>query len=238
MNGEYLKEKLFELQDLKYRDFNAKLIPNVPKEMMIGIRVPSLRALTKNLWKEREEECVCFLEELPHRYYEENLLHAFLIESIKDIKEVFRRTEVFLPYIDNWAVCDCFSPKVFKKHRDALWEHVDRWLDSEETYTIRYGIGMLMQHFLEEEFRIDFLERVAKIQTEEYYIRMMQAWYFCEALIKQWEAALPYLEHYKLEPWTHNKTIQKARESFRLTAERKMLLQKLKISSKANHSSI
>lgn len=220
---------LFKLQDLNYLDFNAKLIPNVPKERMIGVRVPELRKLAKRSMKERREESLCFLDDLPHHYYEENLLHAFLIENLKDIEDVFRRTEEFLPHVDNWAVCDCFSPKLYKKHREKLLPHIDRWLNSRETYSVRYGIGMLMQHFLGEEFQIEFLERVARIRSEEYYIRMMQAWYFCEALIKQWDSALPYIEQKKLEDWTHNKAIQKATESYRLTEEEKQLLRKLKV---------
>ncbi len=232
MSGDHFQEKLFEFQDLKYRDFHSKLIPNVPKETIIGVRVPAMRGLAKKWMKERREECLEFLDALPHEYYDENLLHAFLIENIKDMEEVFRQTERFLPYIDNWAVCDSFSPKIFKKHPDELLKYVVLWLDAEETYTVRYGIGMLLQYFLEEEFQPVFLKQVAEIQTEEYYIQMMQAWYFCEALIKQWEKTLPYFENRKLETWTHNKAIQKATESFRLTKEQKEVLKKMKISSK------
>lgn len=229
MNTCDFSTSLFELRDLQYLDFNAKLIPNVPKDRMIGVRVPELRNMAKRCMKERREECLSFLDDLPHHYYEENLLHAFMIENLKEIQEVFRRTEEFLPHVDNWAVCDCFSPKLYKKHRDELLSHVDVWLNSKETYTVRYGIGMLMQHFLEEKFQPEFLERVARIRTEEYYIRMMQAWYFCEALIKRWDSALPYIEQGILETCTHNKAIQKATESFRLTVDQKTLLRKFKI---------
>lgn len=222
-----IQEQLFALQDTKYRDFNSRLLPTVAPETIIGVRVPALRKLAKELGKTPEAEA--FLRELPHVYYEENCIHGFLIEQIRDFSQCVAALNVFLPYVDNWGTCDSMSPKALKKEPELLLEHIRRWLASGHTYTIRFGILCLMRHFLDENFRTDNLERVAAIRSEEYYVNMMIAWYFAEALAKQYGAALPYLQERKLAVWTHNKAIQKARESYRITAEQKEYLKSLKI---------
>ena len=221
-----IREKLFEMQDLGYRDFQAKLMPTVDKERIIGVRIPALRKYAKQLRK--RSECGTFLEELPHRYYEEDNLHGFLLEQEKDYESCLEAMERFLPYMDNWATCDLVSPKVFGEHKEELTKAIDRWLSSEETYTVRYGINMLIRYFLKEDFRPEYLERVAKIRSEEYYVRMAVAWYFATALTEQYEAALPFIEKKCLEPWTHNKAIQKARESLQIEKSRKEYLSRLK----------
>ncbi len=221
-----IRERLFSLRDEKYKDFQCKLIPTIAAERVIGIRVPVLRAFAKRL---SDEEAKAFLAALPHEYYDENNLHAFLIERISDYEEAMRRTEEFLPHIDNWATCDLFSPKVFRKHPQAVYEKVLAWLQSKHPYTVRYGIGALLKHFLDEEFRQEMLDVVASVRSEEYYVKMMVAWYFATALIKQREATLPVILERRLEPWTHNKAIQKAIESRRIDAETKSRLRSLKI---------
>jgi len=223
-----LRAKLFELRDLPYRDFQAKLIPTLPPDAMIGVRTPALRKLAKEY--AGNDGIGRFLQELPHRYFDEDQLHAFLISGIRDYGECIRETERFLPYINNWATCDQLSPKVFKKHRQELLTNIRRWLGSGHTYTVRFAEGMLMQHFLDEDFDPAFPELVAGIRSEEYYINMMTAWYFATALAKQYDAALPFLEERRLDPWTHNKAIQKAVESFRITPEQKAYLKTLRVS--------
>lgn len=222
-----IQQRLFELQDLKYRDFHCRLMPTVDPETVIGVRTPALRALAKEL--AGSEEAAEFLKNLPHRYYEENNLHGFLIERIKDYGDTVAALDAFLPYVDNWATCDLMSPKVFKKHPDELLLKIDEWLASGETYTVRFGIEMLMSFYLDERFEPLYLEKVARVKSEEYYINMMIAWYFATALAKQYEAALPYIENRRLERWTHNKTIQKAVESYRITDRQKAYLKTLKI---------
>lgn len=212
-----IQEQLFSLQDIGYRDFQSKLIPNIAPETIIGVRTPELRRLAKEALKAEEAEA--FLHSLPHQYFDENQLHAFLLSEMKDFSAVLTELERFLPYIDNWATCDQLSPKVFKKHTDVLTEHIRKWLASSETYTIRFGIGMLMRWYL---------EWVAAIRSEEYYVNMMIAWYFATALTKQYDTALPFIEQHRLDVWTHNKAIQKARESYRVPEERKAYLQSLK----------
>ena len=221
-----LQEKLFALRDEGYRDFSSKLIPSVPTERVIGIRTPALRAFAKDFAK--TPEAADFLRALPHFYLEENNLHAFLIERIRDYDACVAALDAFLPYVDNWATCDLMSPKALGWDRARLIGDVRRWMASGELYTVRFGIGMLMAHFLDGDFRPETLDAVAAIETEEYYLRMMQAWYFATALAKQYEAALPVLEAGRLEPWTHNKAIQKACESRRISAERKTYLKTLK----------
>ena len=222
-----IRAELLEMQDTGYRDFHSKLMPTVEKERVIGIRVPQLRKYARQMAK--HPEIREFLAELPHYYYEENNLHAFLLEQIRDYDVCVREVERFLPYVDNWATCDGMSPKIFAGHREELLTHIRRWIASDKVYTIRYGIGMLMTHYLEEDFRPEYPELVAKIRSEEYYVNMMIAWYFATALAKQYDAVLPYLENRRLAPWTHNKTIQKACESYRITAEQKAYLRTLKV---------
>ena len=217
-----VQEQLFALQDLPYRDFTAKLMPTVNKERIIGIRTPALRKLSRALAK---EDMAPFMAALPHAYFEEDGLHAFLIEQIRDYDRCLRETERFLPYIDN---CDSLSPPVFKKHRKELLESIRRWLHSGETYTVRFGLGMLMTHFLDEDFEPEYLDWAAAVRSEEYYVNMMLAWYFATALAKQYEAALPYIEQRRLDRWTHNKAIQKARESYRVSEEQKAHLKTLR----------
>ena len=231
MNGSEIKvdiqQELFALQDLSYRDFHAKLMPTVDKARGIGVRTPKLRAFAKEFGK--TEEAKEFLKVLPHQYYEENNLHGLLIEQIKDYPTLIGELNRFLPCIDNWATCDLLTVRVVKKHLDTFTEEVERWLASDHTYTIRFGIGMLMRYYLEEHFSLEYPEKVAKIRSEEYYVNMMRAWYFATALAKQYEAIFPFLEEKRLDAWTHNKTIQKAIESYRITQEQKVYLRTLRI---------
>lgn len=231
MNGSEIKvdiqQELFALQDLSYRDFHAKLMPTVDKARVIGVRTPKLRAFAKEFGK--TEEAKEFLKVLPHQYYEENNLHGLLIEQIKDYPTLIGELNRFLPCIDNWATCDLLTVRVVKKHLDTFTEEVERWLASDHTYTIRFGIGMLMRYYLEEHFSLEYPEKVAKICSKEYYVNMMRAWYFATALAKQYEAIFPFLEEKRLDAWTHNKTIQKAIESYRITQEQKVYLRTLRI---------
>lgn len=231
MNGSEIKvdiqQELFALQDLSYRDFHAKLMPTVDKARVIGVRTPKLRVFAKEFGK--TEEAKEFLKVLPHQYYEENNLHGLLIEQIKDYPTLIRELNRFLPCIDNWATCDLLTVRVVKKHLDTFTEEVERWLASDHTYTIRFGIGMLMRYYLEEHFSLEYPEKVAKIRSEEYYVNMMRAWYFATALAKQYETIFPFLEEKRLDAWTHNKTIQKAIESYRITQEQKAYLRTLRI---------
>ena len=221
-----LQKQLFELQDLKYRDFHSKLMPETDKETVIGIRTPVLRKFAKEFAGTSEAEA--FLRQLPHRYYEENNLHMMLISAEKDYETCVREINRFLPYINNWATCDLPAPGVFKKHKSELYGEVLKWISSNDTYTIRYGIGILLRLYLDADFSEKHLALVAKIRSEEYYINMMIAWYFATALAKQWDAAIPYLEKKKLSDWVHKKTIQKAVESYRITKEQKEYLRTLK----------
>ena len=223
-----IQDKVFALRDESYKEFNSKLIPTVDPKTVIGVRTPALRALAKEISADKEKTAV-FLENLPHKYFEENQLHAFIISGIKDYDECIEQLARFLPFVDNWATCDQMSPKIFKKHRKELKKLISQWLRSDKTYTVRFGIGMLMEHFLDEDFDISYPEAVAKIRSVEYYINMMIAWYFATALAKQYDAVLPFIESRKLDAWTHNKTIQKAIESYRITAEQKEYLKTLKI---------
>ena len=222
-----IQEKLLALQDEKYRDFHSKLIPTIPAETIIGIRMPVMRKLVKEYAK--DPESAEFLKQLPHTYYDENLLHALLVAEIKDYDTCVREVERFLPYVDNWAVCDVFSPKVFRKNRDKLIGKVREWSASERPYPCRFGMEMLMTHFLDEDFRPEYLEIPAAVHSEEYYVNMMIAWFYATALAKQWDATIGYVEKHRLDPWTHNKTIQKARESYRITPEQKEYLKTLKV---------
>ena len=222
-----IRETLFSLREEEYAAFQAKLIPNVAPERVIGVRTPALRKLAKTLRGSGQAEE--FLKALPHEFFEENNLHAFLLCEMKDFEACVQAVEDFLPYVDNWATCDQMSPGVFRKNKQALLPHIRRWIASEQCYTRRFGIGMLMSHFLDEDFREEYLSLVSDIRSEEYYVNMMIAWYFATALAKQYEAALPYLENRRLAPWVHNKAIQKALESFRVSDEHKNYLRTLKI---------
>ena len=222
-----IRDRLFALQDTGYRDFQVKLIPGIAPESMIGVRTPELRKLAKEY--ARHPGIGEFLQELPHAYFDENQLHAFIISGIKDYEKCVREVVRFLPYVDNWATCDQMSPKVFGKHRKEVAELAGVWIRSDHTYTVRFGIKMLMEHFLNEDFDLMYPEIVARVRSEEYYIRMMVAWYFATALAKQYDAALPFIENRRLDSWTHNKTIQKAVESYRVTPEHKEYLKSLKI---------
>lgn len=222
-----VQQQLFELQDLKYRDFHTSLLPTVDKERIIGVRTPALRAFAKQYGK--TEESKEFLKVLPHQYYEENNLHGLLIEQIKDYEECLRELERFLPYIDNWATCDMLAVRTVKKHLDVFIKEIYRWIESEHSYIIRFAIGMLMRYYLDEEFILEYAQKVAEVSSEKYYVNMMRAWYFATALAKQYEQVLPFIEEKRLDVWTHNKTIQKAVESYRITPEQKEHLKSLKI---------
>lgn len=218
--------ELIKLQDTGYRDMQVTIIPTVNEDSVIGVRTPALRQLAKELSK--REDISSFLGELPHKYFEENQLHAFILSGMKDAGNCIRLVDAFLPYVDNWATCDQMSPKVFRKNKDLLLEYVEKWMKSDLTYVKRFAIGMLMEHFLDEDFKTSYLTKVSKIRSDEYYVNMMTAWYFATALAKQYEAALPYIEGQKLDKWTHNKAIQKAVESYRITPEQKEYLKTLK----------
>ena len=220
------QELLFQLQDKGYRDFQSKLIPTIPVETIIGVRIPAIRKLAKEYGK--DPESVEFLKQLPHTYYDENILHALLVAEIKDYEVCVKEVERFLPYVDNWAVCDIFSPRVFRKNRDQLIDKIKEWSASEHPYTCRFGMEMLMTHFLDEDFRVEYLEIPATVHSEEYYVNMMIAWFYATALAKQWDATIGYIEDQRLDTWTHIKTIQKARESYRITAGQKEYLKTLK----------
>ena len=224
---EQVQKQLFGLQDLQYRDFHAKLMPTMDKEKIIGVRTPALRKFAKAYGK--TEDAKDFLKVLPHQYYEENNLHGLLIEQIKDYEQCLAELERFLPYIDNWATCDLLSVKIVKKHLDTFIKEVDRWIESDQPYTIRFGIGMLMRYYLDDEFRMEYPEKVAAVRSEEYYVNMMRAWYFATALAKQYDQILPFIEKGRLDVWTHNKSIQKAIESYRITPEQKMYLRTLRV---------
>ncbi len=224
---EHIKESLFSCQDLGYRDFQARLIPTIDKETIIGVRTPRVRALAKEVAK--DPQIGAFLCDLPHRYYEENNVHVCVIGQMKDYESCLRELEKFLPYIDNWATCDMEAPKVFRKHTQELLTPIRGWLASGQTYTVRFAIRMLMCFYLDQNFRTEYLELVAGVRSQEYYVNMMIAWYFATALARQYEAALPYIEQRRLADWTHNKTIQKAQESLRITPEQKAYLKTWKV---------
>lgn len=221
-----IRNQLMELQDPEYREFHSRLIPNIDKERVIGIRTPVLRAFAKQIAGTGEAER--FLVELPHRYYEENHLHMMLITSIKDYDRCLEELQKFLPYVDNWATCDLPEPKCFAKNKEKLLPEIKGWIASAEPYTKRYGIGMLMRLYLDADFRPEYPELVASVSSEEYYVNMMIAWYFATALAKQWETVIPYIENRCLSEWVHRKTIQKAIESYRITDEQKQYLRTLR----------
>ena len=221
-----LQKQLFELQDIKYRDFHSKLMPETAKEKIIGIRTSVLRKFARVFAGTPESED--FLQQLPHQFYEENNLHGILISGIRDYKDCVAQLDRFLPQVDNWATCDLIRPAVVKKHLPEFLKEIRRWLCSDHTYTIRFAAEMLMCYYLDEEFEPEYLELVCGLHSEEYYVKMMIAWYFATALAKQYEKALPFLEEQRLDAWTHNKTIQKAVESFRIKPEQKENLKRLR----------
>ena len=223
MTSKEILNCLHELQDEKYRDFQRRLIPNIPPESIIGVRTPELRKLAKEIGADSG-----FLDILPHEYFEENQLHAFIISGMRDFGECVSRLEKFLPYVDNWATCDQMTVKLFRKHTAELLPYIRRWLNSGRTYTVRFGIGCLMNFYLDSEFREEQPEAVAGVDCGEYYVSMMVAWYFATALAKQYDAVIPYIEQRRLDPETHRRTIQKSVESFRISDERKQYLRTLK----------
>ena len=225
-----IKNDLLLMQDKTYKDFHSKLMPTINPNSIIGIRVPVLRDYAKKLFKENSIESLNpFLKNLPHEFYEENNIHAFIIEKINNFDECIFYLEKFLPYIDNWATCDMLNPKILKTNCEKLLEKIYQWINSDSVYTVRFGIGMLMRYFLDEKFETKYLDLVASIKSEEYYINMMRAWFFATALAKQYEQTFPYIKNYSLDKWTHNKSIQKANESFRITKEQKEELKKFRV---------
>ena len=221
-----LQSKLFSLRDEKYAKFQSKLTPNIPYERFIGVRVPILRKFAKKYYK--DENHIVFLNTLPHYYYDENMLHGLLIEQIRSYDTLINQIEKFLPFVDNWAVCDIMSPKALGKNKEKLIIKINEWAKSEKTFTIRFGIEMLMSHFLDDDFKAEYLKIPALVKNEEYYVKMMVAWFFATALAKKWDATIPYIENHILDEWTHKKTIQKAVESFRITDFQKEYLKTLK----------
>ena len=220
-------ERLKAMSDPAYAEFQRKLLPTVAPETVVGIRTLELRKLAKDMIKSGEAEA--FLKALPHAYFDENQLHAFILSEGKDFERCLDGVSAFLPYVDNWATCDQMSPKVFKKHRAELLPVIETWLHADHVYTVRFAVGMLMEHFLDADFDPVYLEWVSQVRSGEYYVNMMIAWYFATALAKQYDAALPYIRDRRLDPWTHNKAIQKAAESFRVPPERKAELKSYKV---------
>ena len=219
-------ERLFEFQDADNAAFQAKLTPGIPREKFLGVRVPKLREIEKEFRK--TEESKAFLNSLPHEYYDENILHSVFISNTKDYDAVMNALAEFLPYVDNWAVCDTLRPLAFKKNKQGLMDKIKEWIASEKTYTCRFGVDMLMTYFLDKDFQPEYLKLPAAVHSEEYYVNMMIAWYYATALAKQWDSTIPYIEDKKLDLWVHNKTIQKACESNRISPEQKEYLRKLK----------
>lgn len=221
-----LYERLIREQDEGYRAFQTKLVPNIPPETILGVRTPQLRTIAKEVFQSGERKA--FLQDLPHRYYEENLIHFFVLSMVRDFESCVREVEAFLPYVDCWPVSDQATPKAFRKDHDKLLPYVKKWIASEQVYTARFGIRMLMNEYLGEDFREEYPELVASKRGEDYYLKMMVAWYFATALAKRYEETLPYLEEHKLEDWVHKKAIQKALESYRVTDEHKEYLKSLR----------
>lgn len=223
-----IQEILFRHQDVKYGDFTAKLIPNISRDEIIGVRSPEFKKIIKEVYEEAENKIELFLEKIPHKYQEENILHLQLIGEIKDFDEYIFQLERFLPCIKNWAVSDGINPKVLNKNHKRLIPYVKKWIKDDYAYTKRVAMLFLMKYFLDEDFKVEYLKWAAVIRSDEYYVNMMTAWYFAEALVKQWEEAVKFLEENKLDMWTHNKAIQKARESFRITDKQKEYMKSLK----------
>lgn len=226
VNEVNIREELFALRDISYADFQAKLTPNIPRDLFIGVRIPEARKLAKRIIGDPETSK--FLRDLPHRYYDENILHGLIVSEIKDYDTCVVAVDEFLPYIDNWAVCDIMSPKIFKKNKIILLEKIKEWSKSEEEYICRFGLKMLMSHFLDDDFKPEYLEIPLSVSNDEYYVKMMIAWFFATALAKQWDTTIKHIEGQELDTWTHNKAIQKARESKRITPKQKDYLKSLK----------
>lgn len=222
-----IQDRLFEYQDKEYAVFQVGLTPGITVDKCIGVRVPNVRKLAKEIVKEQNYDG--FLRDLPHEYYDENMLHAAILSEIKDVDKCMEYLEMFLPYVDNWAVCDTMKPKIFAKNKELLMDRIKVWAESSHTFTCRFGMEMLMNHFLDKDFKPEYLEIPASVKSDEYYVKMMAAWFFATALAKQWDATIPYIEQNRLEDdWTHNKTIQKSRESYRILPEQKEYLKTLK----------
>ncbi len=221
-----IRKELLNNSDKDYADFQAKLTPTLERKLFIGVRVPTVRKLAKEIYKEGNYSK--FLNELPHKYYDENMLHGLILSEYKDYETCIEEVDKFLPYVDNWAVCDIMSPKCFKKNKDLLIKKIKEWTKSKHVYTSRFGIEMLMSHYLDDDFKEEYLKIPAKVKLDDYYSKMMVAWFFATALAKQWDKTIPYIENNMLNVWTHNKTIQKAKESYRITPEQKEYLNLLK----------
>ena len=221
-----IREELFKLQDVSYGDFQAKLTPGIPRELFIGVRVPNVRKLAKMIVK--DYDTTEFLNQLPHKYYDEDMLHGLIVSEIKDYDACIKAVDEFLPYVNNWAVCDIMSPKIFKKNKAVLLDKIREWVSSDKTYTCRFGIEMLMSHYLDDDFRSEYLDIPGSVHSDEYYVKMMVAWFFATALAKKWDVTIKYIEECKLDIWVHNKTIQKACESNRILPEQKDYLRTLK----------
>ena len=224
MNG--LQKELVKISDAKYAAFQSKLTPGIDPSLFLGVRVPVLRQFAEQYSK--NEESKSFLKELPHKYYDENMLHALLISGMKDFDQIIVELNRFLPYVDNWAVCDIMSPKALRKNKTKLLENIKLWIKSKETYTCRFGIEMLMSFYLDDDFKESYLKLVSSVRSNEYYVNMMVAWFFATALAKQWDATIPYIRNKSLDTWTHHKTIQKAIESYRISDEQKQYLKTLR----------
>ena len=224
-----IRKRLMDLKDEEYKKFHCGLMPGVDPDLVIGVRTPQLRKLASDIMKQQPALAEAFLRSLPHTYYDENNVHGFLIAGRKDFEKCAGEIEAFLPYVDNWATCDLIRPKVFSKHLEELMPYIERWLASDHTYTIRFGIRMLMDYYLDAAFETRYADMVAAVRSEAYYVNMASAWYFATALAKQYDAVLPYIENCRLDIWTHNKAIHKAVESYRITPEQKAHLKGLKV---------
>lgn len=228
-----VKEDLIKLSETEYKAFSAGLVPNINSDTVLGVRVPAIRKYAKEIIRNNPDEVKGFLNNLPHEYHEENQLHFFILESIKDYDECIFEIEKFLPYANNWAVTDGHKFKAFCGNEERVFEKIKEWVQSDKPYTVRFGLEMLMTYFLDDLFKEEVNEIAASVISEEYYVNMMQAWFFATALAKQYDETIIYIEKLKLSPWVHNKTIQKARESYRITAEQKEYLKGLKVKNKS-----
>ena len=221
---EKIVSDLFAMRDEKFAKFNASLIPTTESKRVIGVRTPELKKYAKTISTPDK-----FLQNLPHEFFEENQIHAFILSDIRDFEKCVKLVDAFLPYVDNWATCDQLIPKIFAKNADKLLPHIRKWIKSKHTYTVRFAIGLLMRYYIGDKFDSSYADMVIKIQTDEYYINMMRAWYFATALAKNWDDIIGIIKNKKLDTWTHNKTIQKSIESYRISPEQKEYLKKLKI---------
>jgi hypothetical protein len=215
-------EELLKVKDDKYKEFQAKLVPNIDPDTILGVKTPEMRQIAKDIFNSKEKDA--FLKDLPHKYYEENLVHFFIISMIKDFDECIREVETFLPYVDCWPVSDQATPRSFKKNHEKLLPYIKKWIKSKHLYTSRFGIRMLMNEFLGDEFKDEYAKLVASVKSDEYYLKMMVAWYFATALAKNYDETIKYIEERKLDDWVLKKTIQKAVESYRVTDEHKEYL--------------